>query len=84
MRRSLLRLNSYFSFMDYCNANYRNVGYDKKIIFIAKVGSKTLPKLGVYAINSHPYHKKSPGEAGALDNQFAKFNRIKFGSTSKK
>lgn len=25
--------------MDYRNANYCNVGYDKKIIFIAKVGS---------------------------------------------
>ena len=37
----------------------------KKIIFIAKVGSKTLPKSEVCAINSHPYHKISPGAAGA-------------------
>jgi hypothetical protein len=32
--------------MDYRNANYRNVGYDKKIIFIAKVGSKSVAKVG--------------------------------------
>ena len=53
MRRSLLRLYSYFSFMDYRNANYRNVGYDKKIIFIAKVGSKTMLKSEVCAIDWH-------------------------------
>ncbi len=37
----------------------------KKIIFIAKVGSKTMLKSEVCAINSHPYHKISPGAAGA-------------------
>ena len=38
----------------------------KKIIFIAKVGSKTLPKSEVCAINSHPYHKISPGVPGLI------------------
>jgi hypothetical protein len=44
--------------MDYRNANYRNVGYDKKIIFIAKVGSKTMLKPEVCAIDWHPKTNK--------------------------